>query len=67
MTVINQVQQALANAKSAQASFESYSLKTQDESAKEMYINAAGQLQTIIDGLENRLKEIERDEPSYLK
>ncbi|MEC5423889.1 DUF1657 domain-containing protein [Virgibacillus sp. C22-A2] len=66
MTVGTQVQQALANARSAQANFETFSLKTQDEFAKEMYGHAAEELQPIIDGLEKRLAEIEQEEPQFL-
>ncbi|MFD1040362.1 DUF1657 domain-containing protein [Virgibacillus byunsanensis] len=65
MTVGTQVQQALADARSVQANFETFSLKTQDETAKQMYGNAAKQLQEIVEGLEKRMEEIEQEEPQF--
>lgn len=65
MTVGAQVLQALATAKSVQANFETFSLQTQDEEAKQMYANAAQQIQTVVDGLENRMDKIKQEEPQY--
>ncbi|WP_332697356.1 DUF1657 domain-containing protein [Halalkalibacter lacteus] len=65
MTVGTQVRQALANAKSVQANFETFALQTQDEVAKEKYAKAATQIQEIIDGLETRMDMIEQEEPSF--
>lgn len=65
LTVRTQVMQALANAKSVQANFETFSLQTQDEVAKESYAKAAAQIQTIIEGLETRMEKIEQEEPSF--
>ncbi|MPQ24516.1 DUF1657 domain-containing protein [Bacillus paralicheniformis] len=65
MTVVNQVKQALASLKSAQASFETFSLNTENQSAKQLYQQAAQQTQTIVDSLEPRLQEIEQEEPQY--
>jgi hypothetical protein len=65
MTVAAQVKQTLAGLKSAQASFETFALQTQNQNAKQMYQNAAQQTQTIIDTLEPRVQEIEQEEPQY--
>lgn len=65
MTVSSQVKQALANLKSAQASFESFALQTQDQAAKQAYTNAATQTQTIIGSIQTRVQQIEQEEPEY--
>ncbi|AME07507.1 DUF1657 domain-containing protein [Bacillus siamensis] len=65
MTVVNQVKQALASLKSAQASFETFSLGTDNQNAKQLYQQAAQQTQTIVDSLEPRLEQIEQEEPQY--
>ncbi|MCH6267936.1 MULTISPECIES: DUF1657 domain-containing protein [Neobacillus] len=65
MTVGTQVKQTLAGLKSAQASFETFALQTQNQSAKQIYQQAAQQTQTIIDSVEPRLQEIVTEEPQY--
>ncbi|MEH7416446.1 DUF1657 domain-containing protein [Neobacillus drentensis] len=65
MTVVTQVNQTLAGLKSAQASFETFALQTENKNAKQLYQNAAQQTQSIIDSLEPRLKEIQNEEPQY--
>ena len=65
MTVGKQVQQALATAKGVQASFETFSLQTKDEVAKQMYAEAAQQLKAVVEGLEKRMEEIQQEEPEY--
>lgn len=65
LTVITQVRQTLAGLKSAQASFETFSLGTDNQSAKQLYKDAAIQTQSIIDRIEPRLREIEQEEPQY--
>ncbi|MFC0559801.1 DUF1657 domain-containing protein [Halalkalibacter alkalisediminis] len=65
MTVGTQVRQALANAKSVQANFETFALQTKDEVAKERYSQAAAQIQEIIEGLETRMEKMEEEEPSF--
>lgn len=65
MTVGTQVQQALATAKGAQASFEAFSLQTTDETARQMYAEAAEELKAVVEGLENRLKQLKEEEPQY--
>lgn len=65
MTVGTQVKQTLAGLKSAQASLETFSLGTENQTAKQLYQDAAKQTQAIIDSLEPRLQEIEQEEPQY--
>jgi len=49
MTVSSQVKQAVAGLKSAEASFETFALQTQDQNAKQLYIERASLF------IENRL------------
>ena len=65
MTVVTQVQQTLAGLKSAQASFEGFSLETENQQAKQMYQQAAQQTQQVIDQVNQRLQEIQQEEPQY--
>jgi hypothetical protein len=65
MTVISQVKQTLAGLKSAQASFESFALQTENKQAKQMYQQAATQTQTIVDTLSPRVDQMVQEEPQY--
>ncbi|WP_407268191.1 DUF1657 domain-containing protein [Radiobacillus sp. PE A8.2] len=65
MTVATQVKQTLAGLKSAQASFETFALQTENKQAKKMYQNAAQQTETILQSLEPRVQQIENEEPQY--
>ncbi|NSL53065.1 DUF1657 domain-containing protein [Calidifontibacillus erzurumensis] len=65
MTVASQLKQTLAGLKSAQASFETFALQTENKAAKEMYQNAARQTQQIVDQLNARVQEIQQEEPQY--
>lgn len=65
MTVVSQVKQALAGLKSAQASFEQFILQTQNKQAKQMYTDAATQTQGIIQNIEQRMQQLEQEEPQY--
>ena len=65
MTVITQVKQTLAGLKSAQASFETFALGTDNQQAKQLYQNAAKQTKSVIDSLEPRIQQIEQEEPQY--
>lgn len=65
MTVSSQVKQTLAGLKSAQASLEQFALQTQNNQAKQVYTNAAAQTQTIVDTLEQRVLQLEQEEPQY--
>ena len=65
MTVIDQVQQTLAGLKSAQASFETFALQTDNKQAKQIYQQAATQTQSIVDTLSPRVNQIIKEEPQY--
>lgn len=65
MTVASQVKQTLAGLKSAQASLETFALQTQNQQAKQLYTNLAQQTKSIVDTLEPRIYEIEKEEPQY--
>ncbi|MCQ6279972.1 DUF1657 domain-containing protein [Bacillus sp. EB600] len=65
MTVISQVQQTLAGLKSAQASFETFALQTENQQAKQLYQDAAKQTQSVVDSIEPRVQQIEQEEPQY--
>ena len=65
MTVINDVKTTLAGLKSAQASFETFALGTDNQQAKQLYQQAAQQTQTIVDSISQRVQEIEQEEPQY--
>lgn len=65
MTVIKQVQQAIAGLKSSQASFEGFALQTENQQAKQLYQQAAQQTQQVIDQTNQRLQEMQQEEPQY--
>ncbi|RAS75452.1 DUF1657 domain-containing protein [Priestia endophytica] len=65
MTVINDVKKTLVGLKSAQASFETFALSTDNQQAKQLYQDAAQQTQAIVDSLSPRLQQIEQEEPQY--
>lgn len=65
MTVVNDIKTVLAGLKTAQASFETFALSTDNQQAKAMYEDAAVKTQAIVDGVEPRLQEIQQEEPQY--
>lgn len=65
MTVATQVKQSLAGLKAAQASFEQFALQTQNSAAKQMYTDAADQTKTLVQTLEQRVQQIEQEEPQF--
>lgn len=65
MTVGVQVKTAIASLKSAQASFETFALATENKNAKQLYQQAAQQTQSVLDSLEPRIQEILTEEPQY--
>lgn len=65
MTVGTQVKQTIAGLKSAQASLETFALGTDNQQAKQLYQTAAQQTQAVIDSIQPRLAEIEKEEPQY--
>lgn len=65
MPVGTQVKTALSNLKSAQADLENFALSTQDQQAKKLFTNAAQQTDQIVSDLEDRVTQIENEEPQY--
>ncbi|SDP10207.1 Protein of unknown function [Paenibacillus sp. yr247] len=65
MTVALQLKTAVASLKSAQASFETFALSTQNQQAKTLFTNAAQQTQNVIDQVNPRVHQIEQEEPQY--
>jgi hypothetical protein len=65
MTVGTQVKTAVASLKSAQASFETFALSTDNQNAKQLYQQAAQETQTVLNNLEPRIQEIQNEEPQY--
>lgn len=65
MTVATQVKQTIAGLKSVQASFEQFSLETENQQAKQLYQDAAQQTQMVLQSVEPRMAEIEQEEPQY--
>lgn len=65
MTVGSQVKQTLASLKGAQADLESFALSTQNKQAKQLYTQAAEQTKSILTNLEQRVTELENEEPQY--
>ncbi|AIQ52626.1 MULTISPECIES: DUF1657 domain-containing protein [Paenibacillus] len=65
MTVASQVKTCLSSLKSAQASLEQFAMETQNEEAKTMFTNAAGQTQQIVEQVEGRVAQLEKEEPQY--
>jgi hypothetical protein len=65
LTVAVKFKQTLAGLKSAQASLETFALDTENQQAKQLYQQMAQQTQSVIDGLEPRLQQIQEEEPQY--
>ncbi|KOP82932.1 DUF1657 domain-containing protein [Cytobacillus praedii] len=65
MTVGTNIKQTIAGLKSAQASFETFALATDNKAAKQLYQDAAQQTQAIIDNVQPRLQQIQQEEPQY--
>lgn len=65
MTVGSQVKTTLASLKSAQASLESFALETQNQQAKTMFENAAKATQGVVDQVQQRVTELENEEPQF--
>ncbi|MDQ0194354.1 DUF1657 domain-containing protein [Paenibacillus wynnii] len=65
MTVASQVKTCVSSLKSAQASLEQFALETQNQDAKNLFTNAAQQTQQIVQQVESRVQELEKEEPQY--
>ncbi|CAI6086954.1 DUF1657 domain-containing protein [Cohnella ginsengisoli] len=65
MTVASQVKTTVASLKSAQASLEQFAIGTQNQQAKQLFTDAAAQTQQIVDQVEQRVQQLEQEEPQY--
>lgn len=65
MTVGQKVKQTLASLKSVQADFESFALETQNQQAKQLWQQAAEDTKRLVNAVEARVREMERQEPQY--
>lgn len=65
MTVITNLKQTVAGLKSAQASLEGFALDTDNQQAKQLYQSTSQQTQLVIDQLNDRLQQVEQEEPQY--
>ncbi|MFC3747203.1 DUF1657 domain-containing protein [Paenibacillus sp. GCM10012306] len=65
MTVASQVKTCLSSLKGAQASLEQFALETQNQDAKTLFTNAAAQAQQIVQQVESRVQDLEKEEPQY--
>lgn len=67
MTVVNDIKTVIAGLKTAQASFETFALSTDNQQAKALYQDAAIKTQAIVDSVQPRLQAIQQEEPQYNK
>jgi len=65
MTVASKVKQTLAQLRGAQSTLKIYSTASRDGDAKAAFIDAASVTGEVIANLEDRLREIEFQEPQY--
>ena len=65
MTVGTQVKEAIAGLRGVQASFEQFALQTENQQAKQLYTDAAQQTETILQNVQQRMQDIEAEEPQY--
>ena len=65
MTVGTQMQQAIAGVQSAAASMKTFALETQDQQAKKTFDSLAQRLDSAVQELQQRQREIQGQEPQY--
>ncbi|MBO8168952.1 MAG: DUF1657 domain-containing protein [Thermoanaerobacteraceae bacterium] len=65
MTVGQKMHQTLAGIQSAAATLKTFALETQDKQAQQDFQNYSQQLESIEQGLKQRINYIEQQEPSY--
>lgn len=65
MTVGTKMQQTIASAEGVVANLKSFSLETQNQSAKQMYNQLATDMENIVTQLKGRLSAIQGEEPQY--
>lgn len=65
MTVGQKLHQTLNSIDSACIQLKTFSMDTQDQNAKQQFIDYANQLESISQGLKNRINYTEQQEPQY--
>ena len=65
MTVGTKLHQTLNSIDAAQIQLKTFSMDTQDQNAKQQFINYANQLENISQGLKGRINYAEQEEPQY--
>lgn len=65
MTVINKLNQTLEMLKACETSCKTFSMDTDDPTAKQMYNQIAQQVKTSSDLLQNRINYVMSEEPQY--
>ncbi|EGL82213.1 protein of unknown function DUF1657 [Caldalkalibacillus thermarum TA2.A1] len=65
MTVASKLKQTIASLKGAQATMETYATHHPDQRVKETFKICGQQVEQIIAQLDQRLKEMEFEEPQY--
>lgn len=65
MTVGTKMHQTLAMLESATANMKSFSMDTEDKTAKQMFAQYAQQLESVCQGMSARCNYIEQQEPQY--
>lgn len=65
MTVINKLETALASTKGLAADFKTFSLDTDDQTAKQMFKMLASNAENMAQTLENRVNYLKGEEPQY--
>jgi len=65
MTVGQKLHQTLNSIDSACTQLKTFSMDTQDQNAKQQYIDCANQLESVSKNLKSRINYVEQQEPQY--
>lgn len=65
MTIGTKMHQTLASLEGAAANIMTFSLETQDQGAKQMFVDMNKQLESMCETLKGRVNYIEQQEPQY--
>ena len=65
MTVSTQLQTAIASVESAASSCKTFALNTQDQNAKQVFLDSSNTLEVVAAQLKGRQSYIEQQEPQY--
>lgn len=65
MTVASKVKQTLSNLKGVESTLKIYSTQSNNKKEVNAYLQALKTTETVINDIENRIKELEFQEPQY--